>query len=326
MQASGNIRMKFFILYILIFSCTPSSPVQPININEQNLFLKYENRLFDNFLANGQVISKNNDGTPTDLGDSLLFSGLAIGSANCDRVKVLLTSLEKMEAHYEDYLVRFNPLPLEFAEKTDFISRDGATGVLYGLTLAKKRCPSLAQEIHTILFRWKNAVSDSFTLYPGSYAAFITPSFKTFWDLAHGGEMNFLKYEDLILSILATTLWIKLSKSACYPIHLDTLQFLTLENLGYPILERHKAEFCSLSNGMGLMLTDWFCERNKDKILAWLHNPESSQNVYMHHRCIWESTDGNSKISPRIDYLLLFRLITQGSRDLGTTSSAPRAK
>lgn len=271
----------------------------------------YEERAIS-FLEQGFVVAKGQDGSLRDQGDSLLFTGLLLGSLSCEKLEVILSSFERMQNRFGGFLVRIDPLPNEYAEGGNFISRDGATGALYGLVRAAKRCPAQQWRIASILNRWEDAVGSSLLLHPKSTAV-ITPSFRVFWRLAHGHSINDLEYQLAMASSLATTKIIKDNKSACYPMHLQTIQNLLFELRGRPLLAGDKKLWCELTDGMDLLLTDWYCERRKPEIDAWLKDPSRSPSVYMHQRCSWESPDGEGINSPRVDFLVLYRHVLEGS-------------
>lgn len=309
----------------LMLGCGKSKPVDKEEPDDpaKARFVTLQNRLLSDYLLDGFVIAKESNGSITDQGDSLLFTGLTLGVLDCNVLesKFLLAPFDRMQDNFGGYLVRIDPLPADYRQGNNFISRDGATGALYGLQLAKRRCPALGPKIDHILARWKDAVGDSFFLYPKSLAGIITPSFKTFWKVGHGIGISDVEYEEYIVSSLVTIGLIKANKSACYPIHLQTVQHLTFEIMNHPILKRNKDEFCALTKGLGLMLTDWYCDRNGDDLKLWLDNPENSNHVYVSQRCNWESGDADNKLSPRVDFLVLYRHLTEGSSPLWKNSS-----
>lgn len=323
-------RVLAFVSFVslLLCACGKSKPVDKVDPESQSQlrFSAIQDRLVSDYLLDGFVISKEKNGTPTDHGDSLLFTGLALGVLDCKKIDMFLLALDRMQDNFSGYLVRIDPLPEEFRQGDNFISRDGATGALYGLQLAKRRCTALTEKIDHILSRWKDAVGNSLVLYPKSLAGIITPSFRTFWKVGHSIGISDLEYENYIVSGLVTTSLIKSNKSACYPIHLQTVQHLTFEIMGRPIFKRNKDEFCGLTKDMGLMLTDWYCGRNGDDLKLWLDNPEQSKHVYMSQRCTWENGDADDTLSPRVDFLVLFRHISEGSSPLWRSLVSNTAK
>lgn len=301
---------RSLLIFLIILSCGKSKQIDPdpFVVGDINVF---EDRLLGSFLENGFVVSKE-DNQSVDQGDSLVFTGMALSSLSCEKIEPILHGLEQMQDHFGGYLVRFDPLPREYIESRNYISRDGATGLLYGLVRVLKRCPNQAARISSIKKKWQEAVGNSFLLHPNSTAV-ITPSFRTFWKVGHGIGISDLEYEEYILSTLFTAQLIQSNKSSCYPIHLETIQNLTFEEMGKPIFKRNKDQFCKITNNMGLMLTDWYCGRNIKELKSWLQDPNKSPNFYMHQRCSWEQVDGLNKLSPRVDFIVLFRHILEGS-------------
>ncbi len=298
-----------------IFSCgKKAGDVGGSSSPTDQLFNFIESALVKEFISEAasmvMALDEDDDDADADLGDSLLFTGTALGVVSCKVADRFLTGLERMQDVNAGYLVRFNPLPPEYV--TNPVSRDGVIGVLFGLSRAEKRCPDLQARIQTIKTRWKAAIGSSPFLHPKSTAV-ITPSLKFFMDVSYGSQMSTPEYTVFMASIFTTAESIKLKKSACYPIHLQTLEFLTLEVHGKSLQDTDKKHWCSITDGMGLMLTDWYCGRNSEKTKSWLKSPENSQHVYMHQRCVWESPDIGSLRSPRVDYLVLSRLMKEGS-------------
>lgn len=297
---------------VLILGCSKAQHVPPETKNVPGDFRFYEERLVNDFVPGGFVVSKAG-GEERDQGDSLLFTGVALAAIDCDLAPTILDGLEAMQSVWGGYLVRFHPIPQEYIEKHNVITRDGATGALYGLVKVAKRCPDLAIRANAILTRWRDAVGDAFFLHPEGRKGLITPSFKAFWKVAFGEKISDLEYGLFIGSALVTAASIKNARSACYPVHLQTLQNLTLESQGRPLLAADKAAWCDLTADMGLYLTDWYCQRDGDKLLQWLKNPEESQHIYVHQRCSWEQSDGDGVASPRVDFLTLFENVKNGS-------------
>lgn len=306
------LAVLFFCL-TSICCCGKSKPVDSIDPGHHSSpFAETQSRLVNAFLPGGFVVSKTVTGTYDDQGDSLLFTGLALAVLDCDKVPLILDGFRRMQANHRNYWVRFDPLPQEYIDRQNFVSRDGVTGALFGFAKAAKRCPQSAEEIQGIVARWLGAIGDSVFLYPGVLAGIITPSFHTLMRLARGEGVSDLDYEEYHVAALTTATLIKHNKSACYPIHLQTIQHMTIEQQGHPLLKRHKDQWCAVTKDMGLLLTDWWCGRNEAEIRAWLSKPESP-HVYAHQRCKWESQDGDGKLSPRVDFLLLERLFHEGS-------------
>lgn len=305
--------VKLLVLASLLSSCIQSLGIKG-DLNVGGDFSRYQERLMKEFLADGFVVAKDkHTGKPHDQGDSLLFTGISLGVVDCDSAPTFLTALEKMQDDWDGYLVRINPLPSEFIENDDTITRDGATGALFGLVKVASHCPALAPRANAIKKRWYDAVGDAWHLHPDGKNGLMSPSFKVVWDVANDVEMSYLDYAVYMSSTLITSKVIAENKHSCYPVHLETLQHLILESKGFPILKADKESFCRITSPMGLRLTDWFCERNTDTLKSWLDDPASSKQTYVHQRCVWESENSADKLSPRVDFLILFGNLQRGS-------------
>ncbi len=301
-------------LLILIFACgKKSEKVDPDKDIVDVADISFYQERAISFLDNGFIISKKNDQF-VHQGDSLIFTGVLLGNMPCSKIDPILAGLERMQSNHKGFLVRFDPLPQEYIADKNFVSRDGATGALYGLVKAAKRCPDKADRISSILATWKEAVGNSLLLYPNaSVQAAITPAFKVFWKFAHGDKITSFDYQVYVANMIVTAKIIKESRSACYPVHLETLQNIVFEEKKMALLRADKAAWCELSDDMGLMLTDWYCGREKDSLRAWLKNPEDSPHTYMHQRCSWEESDASGISSPRVDFIALYQQILEGT-------------
>lgn len=309
-------RMKALssILAVATISCNLAKDVKPDPHTPGN-FLKYQETLIKEFQNGGFVIAKNRQsGAADQQGDSLLFSGLALSVVDCHYVPLFLEGLEHMQDAWLGYLVRYLPLPQNFVEKHDVVTRDGISGAMYGLVKSRERCPEFNDRIEHILDRWKEAVGSSYFLHPQALNGIITPTFSTFLDVIYGrgmGEDDKLMW---MMSAGATAAGIIAEKGACYPIHLQTVQNLALENEGHPMDDFGKKSWCKLVSGRGLLLTDWYCGHDLTEVYKFLVAADEAANFYMHQRCSWEERDGENRLSPRVDFLLLYRLMEEGSK------------
>ncbi len=304
---------KFMLLVLAIIACKPTDDIKP-NPNLPGDFVGYQDRLMKEFLRNGFVVAKDTvSNEDTEQGDSLLFSGIALASVDCHYMPVFLEALEVMQADWGGYLVRINPLPKNYVEKSNVVTRDGASGAAFGMIKARDRCPEFKDRIEAILERWKGAIGESYFLHPKAMNGIITPTFSAFLDVVNGRGIDSSDKLLMMLSAQATASLIVAEKSACYPIHLQTIQNLALEEEGHSMDEFGKESWCNTVMDRGLLLTDWYCGRRTETMWAFLRNPENAANVYMHQRCNWESSDAENKASPRVDFLLLHRLMAEGS-------------
>ena len=307
--------LRFLLITLLLLSaCKKAKEISPNDTPSPSLFELSEAKLMDIFRSQlGFIVTKDENGEDIDQGDSLLFTGLAMGVVSCESVGRFIVALEDMQIENSGYLIRFNPIPNSYFVDKNMVSRDGATGALFGMIRASQRCPQYKAEIESIMLRWHSVVGNAVFLHPQATKAVMTPTFKSVFDLAVGKGMGKAEYGLLIASDFVTIKGIKANKLACYPVHLETIEFLIMEMRGVYLENADKVKWCDITSGMGLMLTDWYCDRNLASIKSWLNEPDKSPNVYMHQRCTWESPDLKNSISPRVDFLLLHKLINEGS-------------
>ena len=101
-----------------------------------------EQRLMSSFLTeNGYVVSYNKEtGKAAKEGDSLLFTGLAMGVARCDRSKALFEAVKETFDKGDGEFIRIDPLPQSYIDENDPTSRDMEIGILFGLVFYYERC------------------------------------------------------------------------------------------------------------------------------------------------------------------------------------------
>lgn len=267
---------------------------------------KYEElsqRLVDNHLSpTGFVISKEN-GENRHEGDSLIWSGIAMGALPCDKANLISDGLRTAVKVGGGYLRRFEPLPDQYLGGRE-ISLDGAIGVMFGVALTMKHCPDIDLSWWDDWFR---TIGDG-ELYPGTGVKW-PPAVDWGWNLlAHRRGIRGKPASEVKRAMeLAMTGWteaVRQSQAAAFRVHLATLIMMTSELLGEP---PRKNEFCSAAEGVQLGLTEWWCGRRdpNDLLLAW----EMNVWEYQWQRSPkWEVPDGKGYETPAVDYLILWKL------------------
>ena len=107
-------------------------------------------------------------------------------------------------------------------------------------------------------------------------------------------------------ALISNVTFIKSSEAPCYPVHLSTLQLISLATLKRPVSIANNKTFCTMTDGLDLALTDWYCHRLDPA--DWLRQWQETGHTYLHQRCpAWESTNTTME-TPGLDFLLLYQL------------------
>lgn len=268
-----------------------------------------ERRLLTEFTTNGYVTSKEENGELAEFGDSLLWTGLALGALPCDRGLVMFEALEKTAEAYDGGFVRFQPLPQEY--ENDPTSRDMEVGAMFGLILHLKHCQQKKPvQLLAKHFQFIRQQGGKLFSHGDSTKININPAFQYF--------LNVISHKALRLpqplpidaatfegGLISNASFIAASKDNCYPVHLSTLQLITLAIAGYPASSTTKSAFCAATQSLKLPLTDWYCSRLD--VAQFLDAYELNKYSYVHQRCLaWE--EATPKNEPALDWIVLKRL------------------
>lgn len=249
---------------------------------------------------NGYVVSKTATGFDGE-GDAALFTGIAAGSLPCTTAEFFVDTLTASMITRKGSLVRFEPPP------GNATSYDMLVGVMFGYVQAARHCPNLSGKIaaaYGLNSGVGRVLSSAVTLTNAqAYTWEVVAQYFGFPESPASLETYFK------LSSIATTASIGPLKQPCYPVHLDTLNQITLAKTGHPVDSGFRAAFCDSTKDYGLPLTDWYCERSlaSDILKAYVPN----KYIYEHQRCTWESADGGGEVSPGVDFLVIYSLASE---------------
>lgn len=257
-------------------------------------------RLLAEHLDEGFVVSRHPDGSPEHLGDALIWTGVALGSLDCDRGAVLERALLTMLEEMEGGLYRHPAL----ANK---ISLDGALGLYNGVAHRLSTCPASAAKWTAALTSHREHMATSGDrLNPLSSTkmpeAFTYVRDLLFWKVGIRGKPDSSRRDALLSQLGAWTLAVKMSKAPCFRIHLSYLAIDAIEALDGNIPGSARNQFCGASKGTDLPLIDHYCGR--DELSGWIDGFQYNEYEYRHQRCGgWESPDGKGLATPAVDLL-----------------------
>ena len=307
----------------LLFGCTSIESVLSVNQSQslpepmdvspfQNEAQQIQDRLLQNFLLGSYVVSRENK-KPTHLGDSILWTMLTAASISCEKAAPLFLGVRDSIEENNGLLLRIDPLPTTLAK--DPTSRDMEIGFAFGMTILYKNCLEFRDQIKKVwathigyIFSEANALAKDG---PRSKID-ITPTLRyLLTEVSHYIIENFERPSVIDQFLLDSSTNISAlgraisRKESCYPIHLTTLTYLTLDIIGSSVGESNKMLLCKTSKGLGLTLTDWYCKRSH--VLTFLEKFKLNEYEYKHQRCDYEQPDVDPGIeSPAVDYLVAY--------------------
>lgn len=305
------------VIGLLLASChhAPSQPKADVDELEVKA-AEYRAHLVQRSLCGGWVATRvTGDIGCYDLGDSLLFSGLALAVLPCAEGDEVLQAVAASQDERQGLFVRYEPLSPQYAGNEN--SRDGITGLIFGLTVRAAHCPADRPRLADMWRRYRAALGPSpVALYPGNLNAIVTPAFAAVLQqadrvLAGGEGPSFTRRIVWEAAASQGAQDATAHREACYGIHLATLQAILFGSSASN--DFHKA-FCVATAGAGLALTDWYCGAGAEAVKSWLSNYQPNLLVYSHQRCTWETeiprpgSDG-----PALDWLVLYTLAKEGS-------------
>lgn len=245
-------------------------------------------------LDSGWVVSRWADGTAEHTGDSLLWSGMALGVLDCARGAAVEEALLAMLQESGGRLYR-HP-----SEKERATSLDGHLGLLWGIAHRAGHCPESLE-------RWRGAfpvyleAADSPMVYPFTK---VREAVAARLGLGAGPE-NLGALTDVVAGWAAL---VNASHAAGYRIHLGLLSLEAVEASGFSVPSDGREKFCAATRGAGLLTTEHYCTRGN--LAAWLARFFYDEFEYRFQRAVWESPDGRAGLStPALDRLVALRVL-----------------
>ncbi len=309
--------MKFILVVCILVGCGKERKEGATLPASQNLAeftakaQEVEERMMRDFTQDGWLVSYDTSGMPVGLGDSLIFTTIAMGVVSCENAAKIMQALGSQLVMTGGAFQRFNPLPQEYVGGRE-VSYDGETGAMFGWTMAVRRCPALRGDLGDLWNLHRSFVlANDGRLHPSARDASLVPGLDYAWDyVGHEFGLRGEPHKNRLIGFEAALLgWaqaVKSSKAACYRVHLGLLHTLTLAKLGAGISKPAKEKFCAITRNMDMPLTDWFCERGDPR--SWLSSFEYDKWEYRHQRCgAWESPDSRGR-TPGLDFLVLYNL------------------
>lgn len=297
-------------LFLFLVSCGKApeakAPEKP-NLETVKAYEAASYRLTHGFLENGWVVSRDADGLARHRGDSLIWTGIAVGALPCETGVEPEDALIRSIQNNNGGLVRIEP-EVDVSE----VSLDGAIGLYRGVAARVTNCPDYASKWAPVIeqhLAYVDAHSGSLNT---ASSAKLVPEFSYILDLlasylSHGSAPDSGRARRLEHQASAWAFAVNSAHAACFRVNLGLLALQTLESLGIEISDQGRNEFCSATRGMDIPAVDHWCGRSDIK--DWLNSFKFNEWEYRHQRCgKWESPDGNGLSTPGLDYLYGLRM------------------
>lgn len=284
----------FCILFLMLGGCGKATKDDDkLDVNADLAKKREEvHARFLNYMPEGWVVAKRGD-EQVKLGDSLIWTGIALAGLDCDKAKEVLEGLTQYASSHNGWLAR-HP---SFGKKTDSI--DGYVGLNWGLIRYAKKCKDLKNaaklydltrpHYRALLTEGLYYVLDRGDKYFGRAGITLAPSktTETLFDAA----------------ITGWALGVVEGKKACYKLHLATLMAAFVEESGASV---NSNEFCKISKKADLPFTDAYCG-NRSKAKDFLQEFKYDEWENRNQRCpAWESENNSGTKLAGIDFLQVY--------------------
>lgn len=274
------------LVLAMLFSCShakdqPSPTAAPDPISAK--WAEAADRLMA-MADDGWVVSRYDDGRLERQGDSLIWTGIALGTLDCARAKNMEAALFGMLDQNQGRLWRHPAIPNDW-------SLDGAIGFYYGVIQHARRCPETAADwaprlaMHAVAIRGDPRLVPRFELLLAA-AQGLTPSETDRGEL--GAEVAAWAAADVA------------AKAPAYRLHLG---WLALRSIDAP---RGRDAYCIVVDSAAMPLIENFCGR--DGLKTWTDQFQYDQMEYKHQRAVWESEAQPAGLhTPALDLLVALR-------------------
>lgn len=263
--------------------------------------------LTDTFTPGGWVLSRRGDAEEHH-GDSLIWTGMALGVLPCDKAPKVETALLAMLEAADGGLYRHPTKP-------DDVSQDGALGFYWGVAHYLTRCPDRLDAWREPLAR--HAALGDFQLNRNSTAQ-IYPEYdlardSLFYFAGVGPQPDSGRLDTLGKEVAGSAFLVKLANrtgqdaDGCFRVHIGLLALETVAVLGQELGGETRGRLCEEATGIGLETMDAYCGK-WGPLMAYLDAFQYDQWEMAFQRCDWESPDGGGNLkTPAIDRLVGLR-------------------
>ncbi len=276
---------KYLALAALLSSCTHDDPRPSPEPAHPATFDETASRLIS-MADDGWIVSRTADGEPRQQGDSLIFTGIAMGVLDCDRGDIPERALLKM-------LAENHGVPYRHPTLRDDYSLDGLLGLWWGVEHRTLMCPEARARWAAVLPQHLKATA-------------IPPYFDVMLRtvITHVMDADAPTIEErgkLGSEVAGWAIAVVSQRAAAYRLHLG---FLTLSVVDAP---HGQNIYCEAVREAKMPLLEQFCGRVG--LEPWLKGFEYNRWEYQHQRAVWEQPDAQGLTTPALDLLVAYRML-----------------
>jgi hypothetical protein len=300
-----------FLIAIAVAACghadpkpEPSTPAAP----EVVRFDEAADRLVA-MLDQGWVVSRDVAGAPAHEGDSLIWTGVAMGDLDCARGDQLEAALISMVEATDGKLFRHPTLKNK-------VSLDGAVGLYFGVAERVEHCPGAADRWHAVLAAHPRFFDDPLN---DQEQVRLPLGFKAVRALL-GARLGLVapptdgELRELEREVAGWVRAVKAGKKAfdlhlideapsCFRVHVAHRTLEAVEALGAVVTREGRDDFCQATDGLAIGTVDQWCGRPVD-LGAWVQGFQYDRWEFAFQRCqAWEAPDGNGLHTPALDLI-----------------------
>lgn len=301
--------IKKLTTLIVLTACATAPDKDQAAPQQRETFQAEYTELADRLIANhseaGWVVSREN-GQPRHMGDSLLWTGIAMAATTCEDGQIFADRMRTMLKENAGALVRYEPLPENYKDGNE-ISFDGATGLYFGILARLVRCPSNIADWDAIWPVHLDFLERNYEyLHPNSTAA-VEPPFNALRDiishkLGRGDMPGGVRLSALEAAATGWAYAVVKVKEPAFRIHLAWLYMRSLERVN-ALSEGGRNGFCAAAKPAKLPLVEIWCGRMA--VTDWKFT--LNEYEYQSQRAAWEKPDGKGYDTPGLDRILALR-------------------
>lgn len=310
--------MRSLLILLALVACAHEPPPKPVvpTEPEEAAQLAALSRFFDGFVdEKGQVTSYYGSGPKTGerehLGDSTLWSWVAIGALDCEDSEAMVDGQLQLIIEKGGRIDRHDPLRIP-EDSRSYYSFDQESGFLHGLARYIVRCGADA----SVNLAWDSHQSyieeNAGRLHEEPGIEKLPAEFTVLRDaIAWKLGKRVVPHKDRIASLsLQIASWlsaVKASHSACYRAHLSWLYVWALKELELQMPEQGRVAMCEASKGLDMPLWEHYCGRGD--MAAFIKDFAYNRYEYALQRCRWEHADGSPELlTPGVDLFVAYGL------------------
>ncbi len=276
--------MRLILCLLALAACHKPNP-ESLPKAPADTFTEAENHAVASTSPKGWIICTDAAGALGCFGDSLLFSGLAMGAADCEHGQIYEDAMVEMINGNDGALERYPGIP--------GASLDGALGFMWGMAKRAGRCADARPALAAAFSHWRSKSAGSLEPY------FDVLAVQVLADLGLGDPPSEHDRGVLGAELAGWAFADAVSQSAAYRIHLG---YLGLSLVDAP---KGRASYCAAVEKAKMPLIEHFCGR--PGLSEWLGAFRYDQIEYAHQRAVWETENPAGHHYAGVDYLTGYR-------------------